>query len=296
MSILPLSVGLAALVLGSCSSYETDTLATAAENGGATAPESGGGEDASNDGVDPTASAGAGGSSGGGAAGEVGVAGENSGGEADSGGAGGDVSSSVDAGMPTGPDAVCEPITACGGEPTGEWEVASACLPIDGTIDLLPLGLGCANADVSGELMVSGAWSLSSDGSVRDETFTQGEVKLVLQPSCFDVGALVTCGDNLTGPFETWLGLSEVACEEVTNKLGRVNCICYGVVDQQGTMGQLTLEPSGAGNYQTSEGTLTVSDVGQASYSYCVEGSALLVTPTSQEPLNTTSGSIVLLK
>ena len=209
-------------------------------------------------------------------------------------GSGGNSSSSggsvgTDSGGSTGSGGSCPNVTACGGTVTGTWTAMTSCLKVSGQLDLqATFGLSCASAPVSGSLMVSGSWTAKSDGTFMDGTTTTGTLQLALSSDCKILSkAPVTCakiGDVMSGGY-----FSTATCTDDSASGG---CACTGMVNQMGTMGVASIAANTEGNYSTASNTIKIDQDSSTTYSYCVSGSKLTVTPQSTGV--TMAGTVVL--
>lgn len=187
-------------------------------------------------------------------------------------------------------DGVCSDVRACGGNVPGQWVVRSSCLSVGDRMVVRDIGLGCNEVDVAGALLVRGRLTLSEDRSVTDDTVTVGSLALGIHPECLDVsGTVVTC-EGLSVPLKN-LGFSEVTCLDAFDG----GCACVAQVNQAGGLGYV---PSAAstpgGDYIVNGEELAVFSANVPRYySYCALENALTVTPTGNELLRGTSGTIV---
>ncbi len=198
------------------------------------------------------------------------------------------------------PEASCESVTACGGDPVGVWFAQSSCLPISGIADLGGLGVGCEEGAISGEIEVTGNFTVNADGSISDNTSTSGEVNIELEPPCLNVSGTVTECSKIGIPLAS-AGFDMVECVDSTTTTG--GCTCTGTFTQSGGMGYiLAFNATTSGTYTSANNTLTVSGTSYAAnletldYSYCVDGNFNIVTPSSPTLLGETKGTIVLQK
>jgi len=280
--------------LPSCTGQSKDgTVGASGASGASTAGEaSGGGTDAGGTGVDALGSGGSGSSASGASVGA-------SGGLAGSGASGGEamtLSGGARAGGGDGaPVASCAATTACNADISGRWTVSSSCLPIDGSIDLTPWGLGCAEAPVSGMLFASGTWRAGADGVFEDGTLTEGQIRFELAPSCQDVGPLVLCGDQLSKALERGFGFS-VSCEAPDPVDPGVWCVCTGDVRQSGGLGRISRAPFRSGTYSQQDGMLHLTGEEDVSYALCEEPDSLSVTATAEGVVFGPRGSVVLTR
>ena len=164
--------------------------------------------------------------------------------------------------------------------------MTSSCLSVTGELDLSLFGAGCDSAPVTGSLQVTGTWTVNPNGTYSDDTTTSGDEQFTLAPSCLVISsAPVTCDGaaNLL----TSIGFSSLRCTSVAGG----GCTCSGTVKQTGGLGFVSLAPTTNGNYKTSGNVVTTDD---ATYSYCVSGDKMTMTPQSTSP--TMTGTIVLQK
>jgi len=191
------------------------------------------------------------------------------------------------------PEASCEDVTACGGDASGVWFATSACLPISGIADLGGLGIGCEEAPASGELDVTGNWTVGADGTFSDNTTTTGEVKLELEPECLDVSGTVTTCDRVGAPLAS-AGFTTVTCVDSETTEGGCTCTC--TVDQSGGTAYVSFNATTEGTHASADNTFTVSGIDDIDYSYCVDGNFMMVTPTTTNIIGTTNGTVVFQK
>ena len=225
-----------------------------------------------------------GGSSGnGGVNGNGGKGGSSSGGQAgggpSNGGAGG---------------ASCTPtasVTPCGGVVPGTWTVTSACLSVSGQLDMQSFSLSCATGQVTGTLQVTGTWTAKADGTFVDGTTTTGTEQLALPSDCKILSkANVTCeriGSVMSGGY-----YDTATCVDDTTSGG---CTCSGTIKQTGSMGLGSFSPQTDGNYTAANNAITNTG-DNSSYSYCVSGNKMTLTPQGASPTaaGILTGTIVL--
>ena len=193
----------------------------------------------------------------------------------------------------TGGGASCPNGTACGGNVVGTWTVSSSCLTLnDDNLDIAAAGLSpstCSNVKLTGSLSVTGTWTANADTTYTDNTTTSGTAQIQLPSGCLLLsGTNVTC-DRLASPL-SGLGFApnSVTCTEASGG----GCTCTGTIQQSGGIGLLSSDAQTSGNYATSGNTFTAD--GTTTYSYCVAGNQLTVTPQPTSPA--TTGTIVLQK
>jgi hypothetical protein len=195
-------------------------------------------------------------------------------------------------GSSTGGSAGCSDVAPCGGDTTGTWVVTSSCLNVSGELDMSLVGLGCASAQVSGRLQVTGDWTGKSNGRYSDSTTTSGIEQLSLPASCLQVsGTTITCS-RIDAPLLA-LGYDPTDYNSINcSSLSSGGCTCSAAANQAGWPGLLSLDASTNGKYTTLGTILTLDD--EASYSYCVSGNKMTWTPRSKYPSIT--GTIVFQK
>ncbi|MEO8900204.1 MAG: arabinofuranosidase catalytic domain-containing protein [Polyangiaceae bacterium] len=181
----------------------------------------------------------------------------------------------------------CDGATACGGDAVGTWTVASSCLKVAGPLDVqMVFGLTCPSGDVSGSLNVAGSFTANKDGTFTDNTTTTGTLQVSLPVACLTLsGAPVTCerlADVMSGSY-----YSAVTCTAAATG----GCACTATVNQSGSLGHSTSDPQKNGNYTTGANAITVTQ-DSSSYSYCVAGNKLTLSPQALSPA--TTGTIVL--
>ncbi len=227
-----------------------------------------------------------------------GTAGTMSSGAGGSAGAGGSVATGGSAGASGGGSggvALCSNVTPCGGELVGTWTVTASCLTATGEVDLSQSAIFCTAPLVAGSLEVSGTWTARGDGTFLDETRTTGRHQLALGEDCkwFMGTTRISCekiGGALMG-----LGYADASCVDDATTGG---CTCEAVIDQPGpyaSTGGIGFAPNPEAYpveaYSTDGDVLTI---GQASYSYCVSGTKLILTPVGAPGTGTLVGSVEL--
>jgi len=184
----------------------------------------------------------------------------------------------------------CSDVAACGGDVAGTWTVSSSCLQISGELDLSLVGAGCPSVPVTGSLHVTGSWTATGDGVYSDDTMTTGTEQFTLTPSCLIISSTpVTC-DGAANIIKN-LGYASLACTSTSGG----GCDCTATIQQAGGLGLVSVAPVTGGNYTSSGNALTLTgDVGDTSYTTCVAGTKLTLTPQSTKP--SVAGTIVLDK
>ena len=186
----------------------------------------------------------------------------------------------------------CPNGTACGGSVVGTWNVSSSCLTLsDSNVDIGLAGLDprtCNNVTISGSLTVTGTLTAKADGTYTDGTTTSGTAQVKMPAGCLMLSGTTTTCARIGGPFAGGLGFSDVTCTDASGG----GCDCVATVNQPGGIGWVTAAAQTSGNYVASGNTLT--NDGTTTYSYCVAGNQLTLTPTGTTPKET--GTIVLQK
>jgi hypothetical protein len=181
----------------------------------------------------------------------------------------------------------CEVTTPCGGDVVGSWTVSSSCLKVSGQVDLSPTGLACKTGEVTRLLKVSGTWTAAANGSYTDRTITSGDVRMVLPSSCLAIsGAFVSC--ETMGIVLQSMGYDTMTCTPATNG----GCTCTGTVYQAGGVGIPSPYAESVGTYTTASNLLTTDSLN--TYSYCIAGTRMTLSPRSTNP--TVTGSISFQK
>jgi hypothetical protein len=190
----------------------------------------------------------------------------------------------------TGGGASCPNVTACGGNVVGTWNVSSSCLTLsDSNVDISLAGLdprSCTNVTISGSLAVTGTFTAKSDTTYTDGTTTTGTAQVKLPAGCLMISGTTTTCEKIGGPFAGGLGFANMTCTEATDG----GCNCTATINQQGGLGWVSASAQTSGNFATSGNTLTNDST--TTYSYCVSGNQLTLTPTPASPSLT--GAIVL--
>jgi hypothetical protein len=184
----------------------------------------------------------------------------------------------------------CATAAACGGDLTGSWSVASACLDVSGVMDISALGLGCHSVAVTGSRAVAGTFTLHADGTYVDQTTTSGEDQIALSPECLSVSGTVVACERVGPVFESY-GYDSVICADGEDS----GCVCDAVLAQSSGLGVLTPEPLAHGSFTTSGQTLTLNDGlnEPQRYQYCSSAGQLTLLPLSTL-MGTLEGSVVL--
>ncbi len=192
------------------------------------------------------------------------------------------------------PTPSCENVQACGGDALGVWFAVGSCLSVDGAADLRGLGIGCSEGTATGELQVSGNWSVTNDEGTQlltDTTQTTGQIVLGLGSECLDVsGTRVGCAD-VAGPLRS-AGFESTEC--VASATIPDGCDCTGVVNQTGAAGFVTFDIAPAGLWETEGSTLTFTGYETVDYDYCVDGDFMHVSVATVNPNGAVTGTIVL--
>ncbi len=183
-----------------------------------------------------------------------------------------------------GAPASCDDVSPCGGDVVGTWTVTSSCLTVTGDLDVSLIGMSCPSLPVTGFLQVGGTWTANPDGTVSDNTATVGTEQFTLAPECLEISSTPVDCDGAASVI-TALGYSSVDCVASTSG----GCDCSATVEQSGGMGLVSYLASPRGNYTTSDDVLTTN---VTSYSYCVSGNTLTITPQTTTPIM--GGTVVL--
>jgi hypothetical protein len=158
---------------------------------------------------------------------------------------------------------------------------------------MMGFGLGCAEAPTSGELALSGTWTLNDDGTIMDATTTTGNQEIDLPYACLDVSGTVTTCDRVGAPLQA-LGFESVVCTDNAETMG---CNCPAVVDQMGGAAYVSLSPLKNAQYTIADNVITVTNLrDETLYSYCVEGDTLTLSPAAANKTGPVSGTIVMQK
>jgi hypothetical protein len=188
----------------------------------------------------------------------------------------------------SGGEASCDNVTPCGGDVVGTWNATSSCLKVTGELDLVPFGVGCTSAPVTGSLQVSGTWTANSDGTYSDNTSTSGEEQFTLTPDCLNVSGTTTTCERISGALGS-IGYSAVTCTDA----GSGGCDCSATVEQTGGIGVVSMSLSSSGTYTTADNVITTSD--ETQYSYCVSGNTMTMSlPNTKK--GTVTGTVVFQK
>lgn len=195
----------------------------------------------------------------------------------------------------TPPTAVCEAVTACGGDVVGTWAAKSSCLTVNGNVDMSGFGLGCTESPTTGELAVTGNWTFSADGMVTDETVTTGNQTIALQPACLMVSGTVTACDRVGGAMTTIGFTSDTVCADDATTGG---CSCPAAANQMGGAASLAMRSIKAGTYTVADNVLSIEDNRNNlnEYSYCVQGDIMIATLKSLPKAGPVTGQIVFQK
>jgi len=164
----------------------------------------------------------------------------------------------------------------------------SSCLKMTGTLDVSLVGAVCAPRPVTGSLQVSGTFTARANGTYQDDTVTTGQAQFGLDESCLVVSSTPVDCAGAAG-FIKILGFDKLTCTAAGK-----GCNCSGTVNQKGSFGALAITPSTDGNYATANNVLTLTDVNDVKYRYCVAGTKLTASPSGSVP--PLSGTIVFQK
>jgi hypothetical protein len=163
----------------------------------------------------------------------------------------------------------CTSTTACGGNVVGAWTVASSCLKLAGDTDFR-VGLACPTVPVNGALQTTGTFVARADGTYTDNTTTLGAVTFPLATACLTVSSVSTECGKIGNLFRS-VGWTTSACAETDGM-----CNCSLSAEQSAGLGAIVPYTEPTGRYSSSGDTLTVENV---TYSYCVSGDTLTLTP-----------------
>lgn len=190
------------------------------------------------------------------------------------------------------PEASCENVEPCGGDPAGVWFAIDSCLSSSGTANLVALGIGCAEGAVTGGTYeVFGNWAFdAASGILTDTTQTTGTVELGLGPECKDVSATLVPCSEVAGPLSS-IGFSSGTCVDSTTITD--GCDCTGEVDQTYVAGFLTTATSDVALYTVSGNTLSLQGNVTVDYDFCVDGEYMHVTPKTTGDGGMVTGTIV---
>lgn len=184
----------------------------------------------------------------------------------------------------------CSSAPACGGDITGTWTVASSCLDVTGVMDLVPLGIGCASAPVTGSRTVAGTFTANADGTYLDQTTTSGAEQIQLAAECLNVSGVVVMCERLSAVIGAY-GYDSVTCAPADD--GR--CLCDAVFSRASGLGTLAFDPLETGTFTTSGNIVTLDDEWNEpkSYQYCVSARQLTLLPVPSYG-GTLRGTVVL--
>jgi hypothetical protein len=174
-------------------------------------------------------------------------------------------------------------VSACGGDVTGKWNVASSCLELTGDMDVTLTSLGCPSVPVTGSLEASGSITFDANGTYTDNTRTTGSVAFPLDPSCLSVSSVDVECNGIGSIFEA-VGWSTASCTDATGQ-----CQCTLTVDEAGGLGSVLPYFEMTGAYTTTADSFTA---GPGTYSYCAEADKVTVTPQ----MSSLTGQVVLVR
>jgi len=180
---------------------------------------------------------------------------------------------------------VCEDVAACGGSVVGTWTVKSSCLTVKGDLNLGTFGASCAREPITGDLKVTGTFTINADRTYTDNTVTTGHVQFPLDPSCLVISSTpVNC--DMAGGLISGMGYSQMDCTPRSDG----GCMCSGTVQQMGTAGFISADPSTKGNWSVSGNQVSMDGI--SNYSFCASSGQMMTwTPQSKGP--PISGTIV---
>ena len=189
-------------------------------------------------------------------------------------------------------EASCDAVLPCGGDVNGTWAVVSSCLMVGGGIEVGRLGLGCSSSAVTGTLEVSGTWAADAKTrTVVDHTKTTGSELIDLNDECLNISGTAASCDHVTVPIRG-MGYAAVDCATVS-----AGCACVANVEQSGGLGVPLISPTTMGTFSTAGDVLTISNGSdETEYTYCVSGSTLTLSPKTNPPTGTVTGTIVLMR
>jgi hypothetical protein len=190
------------------------------------------------------------------------------------------------------PEALCEAVTACGGDVVGTWAAKSSCLTMSGNVDMTGFGLGCTTSPATGEFEVTGSWTFGADGMVTDETVTTGNETIALLAECLTVSGTVTACDRIGGALPTIGFTADAVCTDDTTTGG---CDCPAVANQMGGAASLAMRPIKTGTYTVADNVISIKDNRNNlnEYSYCVQGDIMIATLKSLPKAGPITGQIV---
>jgi hypothetical protein len=164
----------------------------------------------------------------------------------------------------------CSSLTPCGGDVTGEWTIAGACVNDHKDAGSSgPFGAGCPTATLSVGLDATGTLSFKADKTFTFALDVKGSENIFVPATCFSGLMITDCtafGSALSGNKD---GGSKLTCTGDTTK----GCTCSGG-EIAPTMQNKT------GTYSTSGNTLTAVDNSPDAGTndptpYCVSGNTL---------------------
>jgi hypothetical protein len=150
------------------------------------------------------------------------------------------------------------PITACGGDVVGTWQISSVCT--DWRVDPATTGT-CPTASSINNAQMNGTYTYGADGAFSWDTRTGGTTTVTLPAEC--ITDLTSCA-QLAAEFTPENGYISGSCTGNPS----TSCTCTG---------KLTEEPSkGAGKYEL-DGNVLRAILGSdtSSSSYCAKGNKL---------------------
>jgi hypothetical protein len=162
------------------------------------------------------------------------------------------------------------PLSPCGGEVVGTWQITSVCT--DWLIDPATTG-SCPSASSVNNVQKSGSYTYGADGAFSWDTITGGTTTVTLPAAC--LSGVTSCA-ALEAEFTPANGYESGSCS------GKVSTSCTCTAT-------LTDEPSeGSGTYELADRVLTAilgSDT--SSSAYCVKGGKLTTQYTATNVVTT---------
>jgi hypothetical protein len=177
----------------------------------------------------------------------------------------------------------CSDASACGGDVTGTWKIASSCLEME---PQMPGSMSCPGA--TGQMQdvkMNGGVTYGADKTYQSNITLTGKVIVTLPASCLmQQGTTVSCA-QLQQSLQSSAadqGYESVSCT------GSSGCTC--------TMQLAPQTDTTSGTYSTNGGTLTMTSSGGSpdDSDYCVAGGKLTLSPS--DPGSPITGSIVMTK
>jgi hypothetical protein len=167
-------------------------------------------------------------------------------------------------------------VTACGGDPVGNWEITSSCIKAKGTMDLS----STCSAGVNASASITGTSSFNADLSYSFSWLFSGSEAIGYPSACLTLGAQSLTCDDLSHNFMAATAGPTLTGTCVAASGGGCRC---NVTFNQFPMVE-------GGTYLTSGGMLTLnSDTGNSDPNgYCVQGNRMdLTVPAMMMPAMT---------